>query len=106
MTTTQATPDANNQNEWATQQNPEGFFRKGTIIVVEGMSRKVENGRFVVEGPFPFQPSGGSYHQWIRLTASGRPTTSRTASAIRGGRAVQIARMLAQGTMRIAEVAP
>jgi hypothetical protein len=97
----QAHPPANSQELWATQSNPEGFFKKGTIVEVSRAPLKADNGRFVVGGPFPFQPRGLSTHLWTRLTKTGAKTTASDTTALRGGNAKKICDWIESGIMRI-----
>jgi hypothetical protein len=56
--------------ETAEQQNAK--YAPGTVIVIEGQSTAVENGRFVVQQPFMVQPNGDQYFQWRRIGRNGK----------------------------------
>jgi hypothetical protein len=79
MTTTAA------QTVYATQANPTGKYREGTVIRIEGVSVKAENGTFVVNAPFIAQANGDAYIQYTRLGAKGQRLTA--VYALRGHRA-------------------
>lgn len=86
---------------WATQANPNGFLCQGTVIEISGHENKSENGRFVVESPFPAQRDGGAYLQWRRLGRNGQVLDNYNVRNLRGASSTRIEQMMAAGQFRV-----
>ena len=70
---------------YATSKNPDGKFRQGTVINVQGHPVKAENGRFVLNAPFLPQGEGRAYFQWSRLGADGCVLRGHSTRNLRSG---------------------
>ena len=86
--------------DYATNKNPNGKFRQGTVIEISGCELKAENGRFQLNAPFPSQGEGRAYFQWSRLGRGDRVLALST-SNLRGASSREVEAMLAAGQLRI-----
>ena len=71
--------------EYATEENPSGKYKKGTIIKITGQKTKVENGTFKITTLFGKQPhnKGDAYFLYKRVLKNGK-LSKNVKSGLRG----------------------
>ena len=71
--------------KYATEENPDGKYKKGTIIKITGQKTKVENGTFKITTLFGKQPhnKGDAYFLYKRVLKSGK-LSKNVKSGLRG----------------------
>lgn len=88
------------RNGYADYETPEGRFRLGTIIRVEGHPRKADNGTFEITSIFPVQPNGRAHFQWRRLRQDGE-LAARSTKNHRGGWSHEMEALIDEGIITV-----